>query len=234
MKINILFQDEHILVVEKPPLMLVHPWKNVLKNEPDLMNLLKEQTGLYLHPIHRLDRQVSGLVIFALSKEATRNLKETWHEEGFEKIYITLCRGFLQEEGKFDFDLKVDKKKNIWKSALTLFRPLMYFKTFDCSLVRVQIKTGRKHQIRKHFSRRFFNLIGDSKYGTGSINIRFKEMGLKRIFLHAYELKFRHPITNEHLQFKCPLSPDLVDLIKKIGPQDINQWLKENYEQEGI
>lgn len=230
---NILFQDNHILVVEKPPLMLVHPWKKFLKDEPDLMNAVKEKTGLYLYPVHRLDRQVSGLVIFGLSKEATKNLKENWHNEDFQKIYLTLCRGHMESSGQFDFDLKVDKKKNIWKSALTLFRPLIYFNSFSCSLVEVQIKTGRKHQIRKHFSRRFFNIIGDSKYGTGPINIQFREMGLKRIFLHAYKLKFKHPITEEMMSFRCPLPKDLTDIISQIGPQDINQWLAAKEEKRG-
>jgi 23S rRNA-/tRNA-specific pseudouridylate synthase len=183
------------------------------------MQALKENgPDLYLYPIHRLDRPVSGPVIFGLSKMATRVIKEKWNSDEVVKKYLTLCRGQLEEEGRWDFSLKNEKR--FYQPALTLYRPLDFFQVPElaCTLVEVQIKTGRRHQIRRHFSRRFYNLLGDTRYGKGAENLIYRTLyHLERIFLHCHYLKLPHPIENRWIEVEVPLAPDLQKVIDKIS-----------------
>ena len=160
-KPTIHYQDRDIVIANKPAHWLVHPWREKARDKPDLMNFLKDQLDLYLYPVHRLDAPVSGLVVFALNKKTAHYLKENWHEKVNQKEYLLLCRGKIESQGQFDFPLKDGKKKPVWKKSLTHFNPIQYYPKDDCSLVRVKIETGRRHQIRRHFSRTNFNLIGD-------------------------------------------------------------------------
>lgn len=216
-KINILYQDDDIIAVEKPSGIMVHPWREKMKRyEKTLMEYVKEQTGHYLYPVHRLDRPVSGVILFALSKQAARFLKDNWDSNQFKKEYLTLCRGRIQEEGVFDFPLKHDKKT--YKEARTDYRPLKYLSGQDVTFLKVRIHTGRKHQIRRHFARLHYNLIGDTMYGKGSINLIFRQMyHLDRIFLHSYQTTFPHPTKQELITVKCPLTSDLEKTLQSIG-----------------
>lgn len=171
-----------------------------------------------MNPIHRLDRPVSGVVLFCLSGKLVANLQLYWHRVDTEKEYITMCRGIVEEKGVFNFALKDNKKGKrpvAPKPAKTLYWPLLNFKELDTSLMRVQIRTGRQHQIRRHFSRRMFNLIGDTKYGKGPINHKFAdEFKVERLFLHCHRLRICDPETEEFMEFRAPLAPDLVEALK--------------------
>jgi len=212
-KIEVLYWDKHYIAVTKPAGLLVHPFKERSKDRSHLMRSVKKQTDLYLYPIHRLDRPVSGVVLFGLSKEATRLIKEQWNTELTQKRYITLCRGEIDEEGVFDFALKSDSGP---QEARTEYKRVST--NGEYSLVDVEIKTGRMHQIRRHFSRRMFNLIGDAKYGRSAINRIFK-MNYKfyRLFLHSYELKFFHPIDKRWITIRSRVPDELTHIINDLG-----------------
>ncbi|OIQ19185.1 MAG: hypothetical protein BM556_07825 [Bacteriovorax sp. MedPE-SWde] len=208
-RIEVLYWDEHYIAVTKPAGLLVHPFKERSKDRSHLMRSVKKQTDLYLYPVHRLDKPVSGVVLFGLSKEATRRIKEQWNTELTQKRYITLCRGEIDEEGKFDFDLKGDRGP---QEALTLYKRIAT--NGEYSLVDVEIKTGRMHQIRRHFSRRMFNIIGDSKYGRSAINNIFKmKYKFYRLFLHSYEFKFFHPFDNKWVTIRSSIPDELNHII---------------------
>jgi tRNA pseudouridine65 synthase len=215
---DILYRDDDIIVVNKPSGMIVHPQGTYRKKEPALMYEVKELTGLYVYPVHRLDRPVSGAVIFALNKKATRSLQENWTSELMIKEYLTLCRGLIFQEGTFDFPLKeVGKRGRFYKEACTTFSPLQQFYWPEATLCRVRIKTGRRHQIRRHFSRMHYNLIGDTKYGQGSLNIIFRQnFQLPRIFLHAAYLQFPHPVDKRLIEVHCPLPKDLSNCLESL------------------
>lgn len=210
-KLDIIYWDKHYIAVAKPAGILVHPFKERSQDRRHLMRSLKKQTGMYLYPIHRLDKPVSGVVIFGLSKDATRLIKESWNEETTQKKYYALCRGEIDEQGVFDFALKhPDGHK---QEAYTEFKRVST--NGEYSFVDISIKTGRMHQIRRHFSRRMFNLIGDSKYGRGSINLIFKQKyKLYRLFLHSYELSFIHPFTQQRVTLKTAMPEELTDILK--------------------
>lgn len=220
MEIPILYEDEQLLIVNKPPFMMVHPWRGGPRGETSLMTLLKEQTGHYLYPVHRLDRQTSGVVLFALQSEVVTFYKDRWHSDEVEKRYVTLASGALPVAGTYDNALR--NKKGIKQECTTIFQPIDYFDhgLFPSTLCDVTIKTGRKHQIRRHFSRHMKNIVGDTRYGKGKINDFYREhFNLERLFLHAHYLRLPHPSKSERLEIHAPLSPDLdailLDMFKK-------------------
>ena len=92
MKINIIYQDSNFLIVEKPSGIIVHPWSECA-DKTSLLYLLKEQTGKYIYPVHRLDRPVSGVMIFALNSDAANLIKNNWNLDSTQKVYIGLCKG---------------------------------------------------------------------------------------------------------------------------------------------
>lgn len=227
--IEILYQDDHILVVNKPPFMMVHPWRGGPRGEVSLMTHLKEQTGLWLYPVHRLDRQTSGVTLFALKSKHVTFFKDRWHSDEIVKRYITLASGALPVAGYYDNKLRNDK--GIKQNCKTLFQPLSYFDHLEnpATLCEVTIETGRKHQIRRHFSRHMKNIIGDTRYGKGKINDFYREhFGLKRLFLHAHYLTFPHPIKNKKIEIQAPLSPDLDLILKTIFKKNWKELLSLN------
>ena len=144
------------------------------------------------------------------------------------KEYLALVKSVIESPGEFNFPLKNDR--NISQKARTLYQPLFNFD--QVTLVKVEIKTGRKHQIRRHFSRRCQNIIGDTKRGNSQLNQLFREQfGLERIFLHGFRLAIEHPITEKILDVTSPLPDNLCKVLTKLGLSDhdldhINTGLK--------
>lgn len=215
---SILYQDEFILVVDKPSGLLVHPFKEASNERDNLMALMRDRLGQWVYPVHRIDRPVSGIVIFGFSGEVVSKIKEHWGDKTLtQKQYIALARGQITEPGCFDFELGNDKK--VRQVAITNYRPLYNFD--DTTLVQVSIETGRKHQIRRHFSRRMQCLVGDTAYGKGILNERYRQdYNLHRIFLHAWKLTLNHPITGKQMTFTCPLRTELLETLKAKGMSD--------------
>ncbi len=213
--INIIYQDEYLVVVDKPSGLLVHPFKEATNERDNLMALLRDKVGKWVYPVHRIDRPVSGIVIFGFSGEVVSKIKEFWGDKTkTQKEYIALARGQILEAGRYDFELSNDKK--VRQEAITNFRPLHQFE--DTTLVHVTIETGRKHQIRRHFSRRMQCLVGDTAYGKGILNERYRQdYNLHRIFLHAWRLTLPHPITGEVISWTCPLRSELQDVLTAKG-----------------
>ena len=203
--INILFEDEYYIIVDKPPNLLVHRTKES-KEKNNLLSQLRNQINQYVYPVHRLDRQVSGAIIFSKSPESLTALQTNWHDESFKKIYTGLSRGQFKTSGCFNFCLN-DHNKNP-KDAMTLYRPLSLYKT--ATLLEIQIKTGRHHQIRRHFARSVDHLLGDRKYGKKKYNDFYLDhFDLKRLFLHSSRLEFPHPYTANKCVIECPIAKDL-------------------------
>tara|TARA_R110000868_G_scaffold197846_3_gene444058 strand:- start:2174 stop:2860 length:687 start_codon:yes stop_codon:yes gene_type:complete len=213
--INIIYQDEYLVVVDKPSGLLVHPFKEASNERDNLMALLRDKVGKWVYPVHRIDRPVSGIVIFGFSGEIVSKIKEVWGDKSkTQKEYIALARGQISEPGTFDFELGNDKK--VRQTAITNYRPLHQFD--DTTLVHVTIETGRKHQIRRHFSRRMQCLVGDTAYGKGVLNERYRqEYNLHRIFLHAWRLTLPHPVTGEVISWTCPIRDELQAVLTAKG-----------------
>lgn len=204
--INIIYEDNHILVVEKKPNIPV--CEDESKDE-DLLNILKKYIkekynkpgNVYLGLVHRLDRPVGGIMVFAKTSKAASRLSDQVRTHQLKKIYYAVVDGNIKESDTLVDKLLKDNKTNITrvskdgKEAILDYTKIGYKDNF--SLVRINLKTGRSHQIRVQFSSRNHALYGDQKYN--------KNTKKDNIALFAKELSFYHPTTKEFLTFSLPL-----------------------------
>lgn len=210
-KINVIYEDNHLLVVEKP---INIPVCEDDSRDKDLLNMLKNYIkkkynkpgNVYLGLVHRLDRPVGGVMVFAKTSKAASRLSSQVANHELKKTYITVVNGRVPDKGEMVDYLVKDKNKNIsyvtdknkGKEARLKFKRLGYKN--GCSLVEIYLETGRSHQIRVQFSSRGFPLVGDAKYNKN-------HDGKTSVALFAKRLEFKHPISKEILSFELDI-PD--------------------------
>ncbi len=209
----ILFDDDALVVADKPSGMLVH--RGWARDEEVLMMVVRDQLGRWVYPVHRLDRGTSGAVLLALDKDVARRLQEQFVAGRVEKRYLALVRGVPPESGVIDHPVpKVPKGERV--PAVTEYRRLGVFERF--ALVEARPRTGRLHQIRRHFKHLSHPLVGDVQYGKGDINRHFRErFGLHRLALHALEIAFDHPRDGRRITVQAPLPVDLSGPLGEMG-----------------
>lgn len=209
-KLNVLYEDNHIIVVEK---MVNIPSQGDKTGDIDMLTIIKEYLkekynkpgNVYLGLVHRLDRPVGGVMVFAKTSKAAARLSEQVRVKDFQKQYLVVVNGKLENnKGVFeDYLLKnernnmskvVDEKTKNCKYANLDYEVLKYNDEINLSVVRVNLHTGRHHQIRVQFSSRDHSIYGDQKYGGRGHG--------KQIALWAYKLSFSHPVTKERMEFK--------------------------------
>ena len=201
--IKILYEDNHLLVVEKPINM---PTQEDDSKDPDLLNELKKYIkekynkpgNVYLGLVHRLDRPVGGVMVFAKTSKAASRLSEQVRTHKLEKSYYAVIEGKLDDGKLVDKLLKDEKTNNTivspnGKESVLSFKNITY--KDGLSLVDIKLETGRSHQIRVQFSSRNHPLYGDQRYN------KHAKVG-EQIALFAYKLSFEHPVTKEKLEFK--------------------------------
>ena len=224
-ELEILYQDEWLVAINKPSGLLVH--KSMIDRHEIYfaMKMLRDQIGQWVYPIHRLDKPTSGVLLFALDSYTAKLMSEQFKAHTIQKTYIAVVRGYIEEEGVIDYPLSIkldkiaDKDVNDTpkeaQNAVTAFRRLKtieldiavgrYGKT-RYSMVELKPKTGRKHQLRRHMKHLSHHMLGDTKYGRGEHNkmIR-KEFNCHRLLLHALRLELTHPYTDESLSISVEL-----------------------------
>lgn len=202
--INIIYEDNHLLVVEKPINILVQADNT---QDKDLLSILKDDIkrryqkpgNVYLGLVHRLDRPVGGIMVFAKTSKAASRLSEQVRTHQMQKKYYAIIEGITKENEECLIDyLKKDEKQNKVFVDPSGKKAVLNYKIIDSkenySLVDIDLKTGRSHQIRVQFASRNHPLFGDKKYNMNS------KVG-EQIALYAYELSFYHPITKEKMTF---------------------------------
>lgn len=205
-KLNILYEDNHIIVVEKKPNILS---QSDITGDIDLLTMVKEYVkekynkpgNVYIGLIHRLDRPVGGIMVFARTSKAANRLNEQIKKHEFNKTYLALLQGNLNEKKNTLIDYLYKDNKGISKVVDEKFdgakRCELNYEVIDYigdkTLVKVNLITGRHHQIRLQFSNLGYPLCGDQRYGKSD---------KKQIYLYAYKLEFMHPTTKEKLSFK--------------------------------
>jgi tRNA pseudouridine65 synthase len=216
-KFEILLDEADFIAINKPSGILVHRNEEARGDKVFVLQALKAQTGYYLYPIHRLDRATSGVLVFGKSPEGARLLQEAMTSPEARKVYLTLVRGTPDESGLIDIPLSdLHAKEKIFREAHTEYRRLQVFESFVCSLMEVEIKTGRQHQIRRHFDRIAHQVIGDSTYGKGRINRLFREQyKLHRLFLHCRLLAM--DFKQKRYELQAPLAPELAECLKLLS-----------------
>lgn len=204
-KLEIVYEDEYIIAINKPAGLLVHRSKLARDAKEFALQLLRDQVGYQVTPIHRLDRKTSGILLFAKQQEFVHAFQMAMQAEDTKKKYIAIVRGFFPEEITVDHPLINEAKKE--QEAETHFRllkqsevPLAFgkFETSRYSLIEAFPKTGRMHQIRKHLNHLRHPIIGDRPHGCNKQNALFlKEFNLSKMLLHAESLEMKHPFLKE-------------------------------------
>jgi 23S rRNA pseudouridine1911/1915/1917 synthase len=219
--LKILYEDDDLLVVDKPAGMTVHPAPGhaggtlvnaVLAHLPGL----KEEDSLRPGIVHRLDKDTSGIIVVARNRPAQANLSGQFKSRTVNKAYLVLVKGKLApEHGFIEADIGRDPRNrqrmavvSKGREARTEYRVIRYIG--DYSLLEIKPETGRTHQIRVHLAAIGFPVAGDAVYGV-------KSSHLARQFLHAYKLGFRLPSNGEWVEFEAPLPEDLERALREIG-----------------
>ena len=238
--LSILFQDEHIVVIDKPAGLLVHRSKIDVHAREFAMQMLRDQIGQPVFPVHRIDRPTAGVLLFALDSETARELSLQFEIRSGSKTYCAIVRGHSPLSGCWDepllekhdriVDKQADKSKPA-QSAVTNFETAKHwtvpysvgkYTTSRYSLVDVHPLTGRKHQIRRHFNHMAFPIIGDTTYGDRRHNRLFREtFGIHRLLLVAKSLKFVHPKTGLEMKIESELGLEFEQAIRRLDQETL-------------
>ena len=238
--LEILYQDEYLVAINKPSGLLVHK-SPIDKHETQFaLQMVRDQIGQYVYPVHRLDKPTSGVLLFALDAQIAKSMSELFRASQVEKEYIAIVRGFTPEGSMIDYplkqmlDTKVQKLQGITKEvkeAQTEYRrlatvelpfPVSRYPVARYSLIKLVPKTGRKHQLRRHMKHIFHPIVGDTKHGRGEHNKLFREkFSSHRLLLHSNRLKFMHPISQKEIVIEASLDDIFKGLFKAFS-WDIN------------
>lgn len=238
--LDIIYRDEFLVAINKPSGLLVHRSAIDRHETRFAMQLLRDQIGQHVFPVHRLDKPTSGVLVFALSAEIAALMGNIFAEHRLQKIYMAIVRGIAPEYQLLDYPLteELDKYTDLInhkkqartpaaKPAVTEFFRLAEitlpysvdkYPESRYSLVKCVPQTGRKHQIRRHLKHLSHPIIGDAKHGKGNHNRFFQQtFNAHRLLLAATELHFTHPILQTELNLSAPLDATMTQLIERFG-----------------
>lgn len=226
--LDILYQDEALIAVNKPANLAVHRSKMVGNAEEFLIDLLREQVGDSAYLAHRLDRATSGVLLVARSKEVAAALGEQFMSRLVHKQYLVVVRGWPEPaEGTIDYPLPGSRETGPRREARTRYRRLATtevpialgrYPQQRYALLLAEPETGRFRQIRKHLAHIHHPVIGDCQHGRGDHNRLYKQhFACHRMLLHAWRLDFRHPQTGEPMTLQAPLDGEYRALLDRFG-----------------
>lgn len=230
----ILFQDEWLIAVHKPAGLLVHRTDLDRHETRFALQILRDQIGQPVWPVHRLDKGTSGVLLFALEKDTGRAMSGLFEAGQVAKRYLAVVRGHPDDAGEIDHPLApmADEHAGIAASrpaqpAMTRYRRLATaelpyqvdrYPTSRYALVELTPLTGRWHQLRRHMKHIAHPIIGDATHGKGRHNRLFMELfGCRRLLLAAVELGFRHPLTGQTVALKVPPAEDFSTVTEALG-----------------
>ncbi len=239
--LEIIYQDEYLVAINKPSGLLVHK-SPIDRHETEFaLQIVRDQIGQYVYPIHRLDKPTSGVLLFALSADVLKMMSLLFRSHKVTKEYIAIVRGYTQEEDLIDYplkqmlDTKEQKKLGITKEAqeaqthyeclatVELPYAVSRYPVARYSLVKLLPKTGRKHQLRRHMKHIFHPIVGDTKHGRGEHNQLFREkFECHRLLLHSHRVSFIHPVTQEKLVLEAEVDGTFIKLFEDFGWEDIS------------
>ena len=200
-KISIIYEDDYIIVANKPPLVVTNESKNSLE---EALKVFKQNEKI--RAVHRLDRETSGLVIFAKNDEVFEKFKNLWKKKEVKKVYLAICYGNTKFKEKWINDEIDGKPATSFVKLITSKGGFSYFE--------IEIITGRKHQIRKHLASIKHPMVGDKLYGTSHPGIKVLKP-IKRHLLHSYKIEFICPFSGRRISLFCPLPADFKNFIEK-------------------
>lgn len=236
--LEILYQDQYLLAVNKPAGWLVHRSWLDRREKVVIMQTLRDQIGQHVFTVHRLDRPTSGVLLLALSSEVARLLSQQFEQHQLQKVYHAVVRGYVNNSATIDYALTEELDKVADKFArrdkapqpavshyqrlnkVELELSIGRYPTSRYSLVELRLETGRKHQLRRHMSHISHPIIGDSAHGdlhhNRGVAVHFD---CQRLMLHASHLVLTHPITGEELIISAPWDEKWQSLMQQFGWQ---------------
>lgn len=210
--LTILLEDAELVAVEKPAWWVVHPTRGA-REALIVLHALQDQLGCELFPVHRLDRQTSGVLVFAKSAAVAAIMGPEFAEGRTRKSYLGLCRGVIPDELTIDHPVN---EHGVRRPACTDVTPLEVF-CDRYTFLRLRPRTGRRHQLRAHLKHIAHPLVGDTGYGRTEINHFFRErFGLARLFLHAESLRVLHPRELRYVELSSPLPTELEVVLEQL------------------
>jgi tRNA pseudouridine65 synthase len=236
LSLKILYQDAYLVAIYKPPGLLVHR-SPIDKHETRFaMQMLRDQIGQHVFPVHRLDRPTSGVLIFALSSEMARALNEQFARQQISKTYYAIVRGHVKRPGTIDYGLKekldkiADKMVKTDKPAQTAQTHYSPMHTFELpfavsrypsarySLLKLHPKTGRKHQLRRHMCHISHPIVGDITHGDGKHNTFVRQQfTFEGLALTCQQLDLLHPVSEQPLTIEAAFDPRMLELLERWG-----------------
>ncbi len=220
--LEILYRDEFLVAINKPAGLLVHR-SNIDRHETRFaVQLLRDQLGQAVFPVHRLDKPTAGVLVFALSSEVARKMMNLFIADSVEKTYLAVVRGYSPEQAVIDYPLQEELDKmtdrlaqqnkaaqpaiSHYQRLATVELPFAVgrYPSSRYSLLQLSPKTGRKHQLRRHLKHIFHPIIGDTTHGDGKHNAFFRQhFACHQLLLAATGLKFPHPCENKTLNIQA-------------------------------
>jgi len=209
--LDIIYQDDHLIAINKPHGLLVHRSSIACDAKEFALQMLRDQIGRHVSPVHRLDRKTGGLLLFAFDKDTETAMQQQFMNGEVKKRYLAVLRGHTPDRGEIDYALAKENGtlQEAFTSYVTLRRaelkvPLGKHATSRYSLVEAAPATGRMHQLRRHFAHIFHPIIGDRPHGCNKQNRLFKERWeMDTMLLHASGLGFTHPVTGAVLRLEA-------------------------------
>lgn len=240
--LEILYHDDHLVVIHKPAGLLVHRSMIARQETRFAVQLLRDQIGRHVYPVHRLDRGTSGILVFALEPATASALGSTFEHHGVSKHYLAIVRGHPTEEGVIDHPLRRQEdpydprhlrtpEEECAQPASTRFRRLATvelphavdrYPTSRYALLLLEPITGRRHQLRRHMKHIAHPIIGDATHGKGIHNRFFAtHFGVDRLLLASVHTRFIHPHTGRPVALNAMPSADFLAVASHLGWADV-------------
>lgn len=235
-QLPIIHRDEHLIAVHKPSGLLVHRTFLDRHETRFAVQILRDQIGQHVHPVHRLDRGTSGVLLFALDKDVCPEAAAQFEKQQVEKTYLAVVRGHPDECGIIDhpltrqfddYEFRAANATAAAQEAITRYRRLAVaelphavdrYPTSRYALVELMPQTGRRHQIRRHLKHIAHPIVGDATYGKGRHNRLFQDLfNCHRLLLACLEMRLNHPVSGIALTLRAPLADDFASVIGQLG-----------------
>ncbi len=241
-QLEIIYQDDHLVAVNKPSGLLVHR-SMIDKHETRFaLQLVRNQIGQRVYPVHRLDKPTSGVLLFALDSETASLLGQQFMTDKMHKQYLAVVRGYSAEHETIDYPLKVELDKiadaqlgqdKQAQPAVTEYKrlataelpfPVGRYDTARYSLLQLMPRTGRKHQLRRHMKHIFHPIVGDTTHGDGRHNQFFRQQfDCQRLLLTAMAMRFQHPHSGVTVELHASLDAVFENIIDELGWREFYQ-----------
>lgn len=226
--LEILFEDEYLIAINKPSGLLVHRTSIAAEETVFALQMLRDQIGQHVSPVHRLDRPTSGVLLFSKKEEILSLLKEQFADRSVQKTYLAIVRGIPAiKSDLIDHPLTSERSGKLQESqtryavleeAEIPFDTTGRYPTSRYSMLELKPETGRTHQIRRHLAHIRHYILGDKKHGDNKQNQFFeKQYGMDNLLLHARKLEFAHPVSKETIQVQAELPAHFQKTVAALG-----------------